>query len=109
MLHDFFKNNNVYFDSEEIFEDDIGYRILIEVPGFKKNDINIETVSNVLTVEAERKSNNLKLRKNRISKRYKVDLSKLSLDNLEASLEDGILNIFIPKDAKIAKRKIEIQ
>jgi len=95
---------------DEIFEAVDGCHILIEMAGFRKDDINIEVNGSFLTVVAERKSDNKpSLRKTKFTKTYHLDSNKLSIDELKATLENGVLSIFIPLVLKKIGRKVEIQ
>lgn len=98
--------------SEKVFEGKEGFHILIEMPGVKKEDVTIEAEGNELVIEAERKASESRpyaLRTGKIAKRYYLDSKSVSAEGLKATLEDGILEVFIPKQAQKITRKIQIQ
>jgi HSP20 family protein len=100
------------YRNEKIYEGKEGFHILIEMAGVKKEDISIETEGNELVIEAERKTSDTRpfnLRTGKISKRYHIGSTLLSTDNVKASLADGVLEVFVPKQAQRLTKKIQIQ
>ena len=100
----------------DIYEKDNKYYIEMEVPGFKKEDIDISLKDGNLTVKAEKKMSNEEkdddkkyLRKERSYMRTErsFNLGNVDEENIDASFENGVLNIVIPK-AEENKRTIEI-
>ncbi|MBR2711415.1 MAG: Hsp20/alpha crystallin family protein [Bacilli bacterium] len=100
----------------DIYEKDNKYYIEMEVPGFKKEDIDISLKDGNLTVKAEKKMSNEEkdddkkyLRKERSYMRTErsFNLGNIDEENIDASFENGVLNIVIPK-AEENKRTIEI-
>lgn len=91
----------------DVDESEDGFTVQIEVPGVRKEDIQMELNENVLTITGERKGKNgasgLKFRK-AFTLPPTVDQEKIS-----ASVEDGILHIALPKAEKAKPRLIEIQ
>ena len=99
-------------------EDEKGYYIEIDLPGVKKEDINIDLNDKILTISGERKFKKEVKKENY----YKIetDFGKFErsfsipedadIDNIEAKSEDGVLEIFIPKIKKeTSKKRIEIK
>lgn len=101
----------------DIYEEDNMYHVLVEVPGFKKEDIKIEFENGYLKVIAEnsQEENEDKkyLRKERTSM-TKCERSfyfgELNEDLIKAEFKDGILNISVPKDKseEVVKKIINI-
>ena len=100
----------------DIYEKDDKYYIEMEVPGFNKEDIDISLKEGYLTVRAEKKMSNEEkdddkkyLRKERSYMRTErsFNLGNIGEENIDASFENGVLNIVIPK-AEENKRTIEI-
>ncbi len=100
----------------DIYEKDNKYYIEMEVPGFNKEDIDISLKDGNLTVKAEKKMSNEEkdddkkyLRKERSYMRTErsFNLGNVDEENIDASFENGVLNIVIPK-AEENKRTIEI-
>jgi len=99
-------------------EDEKGYYIEIDLPGVKKEDINIDLNDKILTISGERKF------KEEVKKEhyYKIETAfgkfersftipeDADIENIEAKSENGVLEIFIPKIKKEApKKRIEIK
>ena len=100
----------------DIYEKDNKYYIEMEVPGFKKEDIDISLKEGYLTVKAEKKMSNeekdedkkyLRKERNYIRTERSFNLGNIDEENIDASFENGVLKIEIPK-AEENKRTIEI-
>ena len=99
------------------YEEDNMYHVLVEVPGFKKEDIKIEFENGYLKVIAEnsQEENEDKkyLRKERTSMtrcERSFYFGELNEDLIKAEFKDGILNISVPKDKseEVVKKIINI-
>ncbi len=100
-------------------EGDDAYYIEVDLPGVKKEDININVEDNTLTISGERKIE----KEHKEDNFYKVESvygkfersftlpEDVDTDKIEAKSEDGVLEIKIPKVAKVEKapKKIEIK
>ena len=94
------------------------YKLECELPGFKKEDIQINNENDCLTLSAERHSNEEDKKTNFI-KRERVygsftrsfDVSGVDVDAIEASYNDGVLTVTLPKRAELlpVSRKLEIK
>ena len=91
----------------DIYEEDNMYHVLVEVPGFKNEDIKIEFEYGYLKVIAEnsQEENEDKkyLRKERTSMtrcERSFYFGELNEDLIKAEFKDGILNISVPKDKR---------
>lgn len=100
----------------DIYEKDNKYYIEMEVPGFNKEDIDISLKEGYLTVRAEKKMSNeekdedkkyLRKERNYIRTERSFNLGNIDEENIDASFENGVLKIEIPK-AEENKRTIEI-
>ena len=98
---------------------DVGeaYRLEAELPGFNKEDININIEDERMTISVERKSDSEDnkpnyMRRERFYGSYSrsFDLSGIDADNISASYADGILTLNLPKRAEEvpASRRLEI-
>jgi len=113
----FEKNCNL--PKTDVFETEEGFSFEFEMPGFKKEEIKMEVVENVLSVEAERKTEEEKKEKNyhvveRKCGKYKRQFSlpeNVKIEDIQAKYEDGILEVNIPKKELEApkSKKIEIK
>ena len=100
-------------------EGDDAYYVEIDLPGIKKEDIEITTEDNVLTISGERKM------KEEVKEEdyYKVESAygkfsrsftlpeKVDVENIHAESKDGVLEVVIPKLKEEEKKpkKIEIK
>lgn len=83
--------------------------ITIEAPGFSKDDIKIESNSDGIYITGEIQDESMKNRLMQASFSYFLKRSDLDTKNIEAKLENGILNINVQKSKDKASRMIEIQ
>jgi len=130
IFHDFFddmwlKDFNRIFEGYPVSNvflnaDENKFEIEIAVPGFKKEEIQIEIDGSTLIVTAEHQEEKTKTEdgKIRIHKRLKYDNfvksyrlpSKCDLTKINADLNNGILTIHVPfEDKKISKNLIPIK
>ena len=99
----------------DIEEQDDAYVIEAEVPGVTKDDVNIELVSNELTITGEIKEREregiLRKRTRRVGRfEYRVRLpEQVDPDNVEAKLTDGVLSVRVPKQEQAERRRIQVQ
>ena len=102
----------------DIYEKDNNYYIEMDAPGFDKNEIQIEVKDNNLIITAEKTNEvNEEDTKNYIHRERsygKVQrsfyLRDLDANKIEASFENGVLNIIVPKkDDNEDKKFIEIK
>ena len=90
----------------DVKELDNGYVLDIELPGLKKEDLQLELKEGYLTVSATSKTENKDDEKGHYLRRERyVGTSSRSFyvgeevtqEDIKAKFEDGILNIFVPK------------
>jgi HSP20 family protein len=91
------------------------YLVELEVPGVKKDEINMALKNDILTISWKR-SKEVKNEKTKTS-RYErsegsftrsFNVEGADAEKIEATLKDGVLKIMLPKDEKIKPKKIEI-
>ena len=91
-----------------------------DLPGFKKEDIKIDIDGNYLTISAERKSNSedkdkkgnvVRSERSYGSFRRSFDVTGVKTDGIEASYNDGVLKLTLPKKEENipANRRLEIK
>ena len=97
----------------DIYEKDNNINIEIDIPGFNKEDINIEINKGNLVVTAEKneEENEDKKYLRRERKFYgkyqrSFYLGEIDEENIEASFENGILKISIPKKTEEETKKL---
>lgn len=98
-------------------EGEFAYHVEVDLPGVKKEDIKLDLTGNTLTISGERKS------KEEVKEKdyYKCESSYgkfqrsftlpegIDKENINASTEDGVLEVVIPKIAQKESKKIEIK
>ena len=103
----------------DVAEKDNGYEVKADIPGVKKEDINVRIDGNVVQIEAEvKREKETKGDGEKVlrSERYYGNISRtfsLAEDvddsKAEAKYADGVLTLQLPKKATTASKKIAIQ
>jgi HSP20 family protein len=99
----------------DIEETDDAYVIEAELPGVKREDLNIELVGNELSITGEIKERERKgalRRKTRRTGRfeYRVRLpDQVDPEQVEAKLHDGVLTVRTPRSEHAQRRRIEVK
>jgi HSP20 family protein len=100
-------------------EGENAYHVEVDLPGVKKDDINVDVKDNVVTISGERKT------KKEVKEEdyYKVESAygkfersftlpeNVDVENIHAESQDGVLEVVIPKLGKVDKKpkRIEIK
>ncbi|WP_373031118.1 Hsp20/alpha crystallin family protein [Sulfurovum sp.] len=100
-------------------EGEHAYHVEVDLPGVKKEDIDVDVKDNIVTISGERKT------KKEVKEEdyYKVESSygkfersftlpeNVDVENIHAESQDGVLEVVIPKLAKAENKskKIEIK
>lgn len=98
----------------DIEETDEAYLVELEVPGVKKQDINVSLEGRRLIVSGERKKKErvgvLRRRTRAIGRlHYDVVLpGDIEQDDVTASLDEGVLTVRVPKTAEQRQRRITV-
>lgn len=102
----------------DIFEKDGNYNVVMDIPGFKKEDINIECDNGVIKISCEKKEEENEeddkkyIRKERVYEKCErsFNFGDIKEDEVEAEFTDGTLKLVIPKQEKVdTKKSIEIK
>ena len=102
----------------DIFEKDGNYNVGMDIPGFKKEDINIECDNGVIKISCEKKEEENEeddkkyIRKERVYEKCErsFNFGDIKEDEIEAEFTDGTLKLVIPKQEKVdTKKSIEIK
>lgn len=99
----------------DIEEADDAYVIEAELPGVKREDVNIELLGSELNVTGEIKERERKgtlRRKTRRTGRFEYRVSipdPVDAEKIEANLDNGVLTISVPKSERGQRRRIEVK
>ena len=107
----------VWSPRTDLSETDDSFRIRLDLPGMSKDDIGINLQNNTLTVRGERESTRTADHEDyvRVERAFGTFHRTFTLpdavdaDNIEATYEDGVLTISVPKTEESTRRQIEIQ
>lgn len=99
----------------DVEETDDAYIVEADLPGVKRDDVDVELVGSELTISGEIKERERKGVLRRQTRRtgrfdYRVTLpDHVESDQIEASLNEGVLTVRVPKSERAQRRKIEIK
>jgi HSP20 family protein len=101
----------------DIEETDDAYRVEAELPGVKKEEINLSVEDDVLSISVNRSEETNNEGKNYIHRERRVSsmsrrvrLANANLGEIKAKLDEGVLAVTIPKQTKEqGARAIEIE
>lgn len=100
----------------DIREDDDHVYIEAELPGFSKNEVDVTLEGGIITLTAQRKSEEEKKGTAHLSERRFTRVQRsftlpTSVDEskVDASLHNGVLNIKLTKREEVKPRKIEVK
>jgi len=114
-FRDFF--NDDFFGNDflvDIKKTDEGYHLSADLPGFKKDEIKIRYEKDILTIEATKETveeSSEYLHKERTYKHVKRSLRLEDIDEslIKARLENGVLEVSLPKTEKVREIVIDIE
>jgi HSP20 family protein len=100
----------------DVVQTDDHYVLRADLPGLSESDVNVEVDHNVLTISGERKSeheqrNKSYYRVERASGSFSRSLTLpegVDADAIEASFDNGVLEVRIPKPEQPTPRKVQI-
>jgi HSP20 family protein len=109
-------SKSTWYPAVDVLEANDGYLIRAELPGMKKEDINVELKKGTLVLSGERKADTLadgvKYRHaERLAAKFWRSFSlpeTIKQDNIEATYKDGVLEVRIPKAEEAKPRQIAI-
>ena len=99
----------------DIYEKAGDYHIEMDIPGFNKDEISVETKDGYLTIKAEKKNevNEEDKKKNYIRRERTYDkyersfyLGDLDEDKIDATFENGMLKLVVPKKEEVDTKKV---
>jgi HSP20 family protein len=101
----------------DLREEEGGFVLQADMPGIKKEDIDVHVENNILTIQGERKfeSETKKDTYHRIERAYGKFTRSFALpvrvhaEGIKATYKDGILEVSIPKAEESKPKKIAVQ
>lgn len=113
-FENFFKSNHNEMKTD-IFEGEDSYVFIVEVPGYKKDQIDLHIDNGYLIIETGKKGfkssdESRYIRRERstsiTSRSYYV--GEVDEKEIKANLKDGLLNVCVPLTSRTNKRQIEV-
>jgi len=100
----------------DIKEDDSQFTILADIPGVDPKDIDVTMENGVLSIKGERQNEHVEENNGfrRVERNSGSFYRRFSLpdtadaEKIEAKCKDGVLNIVLPKHAKVQPKKITV-
>ena len=111
LFDDFFTGNTTSdVMKTDIVEKDGNYEMSMELPGVKKEDINIDYDNNYLTISATKNTDSKEKKENYLRRERRYGsvssgfyLNTVSKDLIKAKFDNGVLNVHLPKKEKSEK------
>ena len=121
ILDDFDNFSNFYneensvskYSDYKIEENDNSYTIEMDMPGVRKEDLDIGIKENMLSIYAERKRMSKTDEKEEVISKYEqsfnISVKGIDIENISANFENGVLTLTLPKKEEVKyEKKIEI-
>ncbi len=101
----------------DVFENDKGYELEVELPGMKRDEIEISLNDHVLTIKGEKKDEHVEEKKGSkiLERTYGAFERSFTIpedvdsENINAKYEDGVLKLTIPKRPESKSKKVKIE
>lgn len=102
----------------DLYQDKDAFVIRAELPGFRKEDLNVELADGLLTVtghqQSEKKTDkknepngNVATQERRVTRSISLP-EHVNLDKIQATYENGILTVTLPKSEEVKPRQVAI-
>ena len=98
----------------DVYQDKDQFTVVAELPGLKKEDIELSLQNGVLTISGERKQekkNEEGYRNERFSGRFQRSVTlptSVDGDKVKATYQDGILKVVLPKAEEAKPKQIQV-
>jgi HSP20 family protein len=101
----------------DISERKDAYLVTVELPGLKPEDLDITMEDGLLTIQGERQftSESSEQQFHRVERRYGAFRRSITLpahvmaEGIQASLEDGVLQLLVPKAEEATPKRIQVR
>ncbi|AIM25652.1 heat shock protein, Hsp20 family [Melissococcus plutonius] len=114
-FRDFWQDTSFNVDVQEMANE---YTVKADLPGFNKEDLQLDYDKNILTIIAkfntnseDRSGNYIRRERAMSTQQRQFMLKNINEDDIQATYKDGVLTIHLPKSEKAdqANKRIEIQ
>lgn len=111
-------NGGAFAPALDVTENDNEYRVRADLPGVKKEDLDISIQDGVLTINAETKYEDKEKKEGRVirqERRFGKFVRSMRLgdsidvDKVEAEYRDGVLNLVLPKAEEVRPKRIDVK
>jgi HSP20 family protein len=98
----------------DVYQDKDQFTVVAEVPGMKKEDLNLTLHNGVLTISGERKreeKSDQGFRSERFVGRFQRSITlpaSVDATRVKASYQDGLLKVVLPKSEEAKPKQIEV-
>jgi HSP20 family protein len=100
----------------DVFEKEDKFVVKAELPGIKEDDIDVSVIGDTLSIKGEKKTETeikdedyYRCERSYGSFYRSIPIpSNVDANKIEASFEDGILEVALPKSAKVKPKKIAV-
>ncbi len=100
----------------EVIETEEEIRVVMEMPGARREDLDIGLEASVLTIRATKQAERVENARYHLSERRYGTFTRsfvlprqVDADRIEAEYSDGVLRLTIPKSEQARRRRIEIR
>lgn len=106
----------VYRPTTDIYTNEDGFILYLDLPGCDQNDVNINVENNILNIKAET-GNDTGFKTDLIYQEFELGNyertftlpKKTNVNKIEASMKDGTLKVVLPFSEEVKPKKIEIK
>ena len=110
------EENSIYkYSDYKLEENDNSYTIEMDMPGVKKEDLDIGIKENMLSIYAERKKviksddGDKEEIVSKYEQSFNISVKGIDIENISANFENGVLTLTLPKKEEVKyEKKIEI-
>jgi HSP20 family protein len=101
----------------DLYRDKNSFVVRAELPGFRKEDLNVEVADGVLTVTGHQKAGESTAKEGadkttpqerRVSRSIPLP-EQVQVDHIQAQYENGVLTVTVPKQEEVKPRQVSIE